>query len=195
MLLIKKCECAHPDRGRFLPDIGKDLGIFGKRHPRPPPAITHLFFSTGRVVPTIRERRRICHRYVGYGVTNDRQYATAPCACSITHHHTPLRIRGDTLHVIFVNANIRLTERCVMLVMAGDDGAGGVASDALVAILYMRFVRYGSTLHRGRKRPYSLVYRCWLIRATALYPDFRCFQGVENPRRAYYALLLMIIET
>lgn len=37
--------------------------------------------------------------------------------------------------------------------------------------------------------------RCWLIRATALYPDFRCFQGVENPRKAYYALLLMIIET
>ena len=180
MLLIKKCECVPPDRGRFLSDIGKDLGIFEKRHPRPPPAITHLFFSTGRVVPTIRERRRICHRYVGYGVTNDRQYATAPCACSITHHHTPLRIRGDTLHVIFVNANIRLTERCVMLVMAGDDGAGGVASDALVAILYMRFVRYGSTLHRGRKRPYSLVYRCWLIRATALYPDFRCFQGIEK---------------
>ena len=157
--------------------------------PRRPPAITHLFFSTGRVVPTIRERRRICHRYVGYGVTNDRQYATAPCACSITHHHTPLRIRGDTLHVISVNANIRLTERCVMLVMAGDDGAGGVASDALVAILYMRFVRYGSTLHRGRKRPYSLVYRCWLIRATALYPDFRCLcSAFDDYRNIEHAL-------
>lgn len=112
---------------------------------------------------------------------------------SLKHIDLPLQLI-DTPYLL---SNQQVTQ-IIVLLFAGDgedDGAGGVASDALVAILYMRFVRYGSTLHRGRKRPYSLVYRCWLIRDTAIYPDFRCFQGVENPRKAYYALLLMIIKT
>ena len=46
-----------------------------------------LFFSTGRAGPTIWELRRICRRCAGAGVTDDRQYATAPHVCSITYRY------------------------------------------------------------------------------------------------------------
>ena len=55
--------------------------------PRHPPCDNALFFSTGRAGPTIWELRRICRRCAGAGVTDDRQYATAPHVCSITYRY------------------------------------------------------------------------------------------------------------
>ena len=86
-VLSKKHECVHPGRGNFLPDIEKNLGIFEKWRPRHPPCDNALFFSTGRAGPTIWELRRICRRCAGAGVTDDRQYATAPHVCSITYRY------------------------------------------------------------------------------------------------------------
>ena len=108
-LLSKKHECVHPDRGKFLPDIEKNLGIFEKWHPRHPPYDNGLFRPCGAC----------CSHNSGIGadllpLRGARSYrrpsACHRSVCAMPHGHTSLRICEDMLHAISVNANIRLTK-------------------------------------------------------------------------------------
>jgi len=108
-LLSKKHECVHPDRGKFLPDIEKNLGISEKWHPRHPPYDNGLFRPCGAC----------CSHNSGIGadllpLRGARSYrrpsACHRSACAMPHGHTSLRICEDMLHAISVNANIRLTK-------------------------------------------------------------------------------------
>lgn len=87
MVLSKKHECVHPGRGIFYPTLKRTLEFLKSGTLVIHPAITHFSFSTGRAGPTIWELRRICRRCAGAGVTDDRQYATAPHVCSITYRY------------------------------------------------------------------------------------------------------------
>ena len=71
----------------FYPTLKRTLELLKSGTPVIHPAITHFSFSTGRAGPTIWELRRICRRCAGAGVTDDRQYATAPHVCSITYRY------------------------------------------------------------------------------------------------------------
>ena len=146
-LLSKKHECVHPDRGKFLPDIEKNLGISEKWHPRHPPYDNGLFRPCGACCS---HNSGIGGRFAAatWGAELPSAVSMPPfCVCNVTRSHVVAHMRRRT--------TCNFCER-KHTTHQGRVPLRAVALRAMLWVapwpqtyIYIRSIRYESALRRG----------------------------------------------